>query len=480
MCDRTLRNFAAQAKADIAARFDVDAVRAQIKRTTSSESAAQSEEEKERDSAHDLRQWHLFKLTGFARTLTAVYAVTLLHALIKVQLSIVSRYVLTEQQKGAAAAGGGDAAAGGGTGASILAPPVQLGALLTEQVNRCYFAVSEEAQRAGLRAVEEAVMEGVTAEMGRWELSANCSVEDVQLMIINCRHRIDQAMADKARLHSHRPPDSSSSSSTASSSSASSAPSRPLEPVVPPAAAPPAPSSSSASSASPFVFFIYPSAASIETLLSSLQPQLKEASKRALSTDAASGGITAASSTALATSASRRLEEMTAETLSVLSSSAFSRVLESTLSAAFSVLSDSLVDSVRTAGSLPFASVMVKAIKLFDSLLPDAQPAGAGEGERDSSPLFAALNADAACREMCAIVYLPFVDEHGCNILTARHGVEDQQQEEQQQQQPSAVSIEELPASPRAAGPAAAAAPTISAFVQSDVNVRGEAAFERR
>ena len=35
---------------------------------------------------------------GFARTLSSIYAIALLNALIKIQLSIVSRYVLADQK----------------------------------------------------------------------------------------------------------------------------------------------------------------------------------------------------------------------------------------------------------------------------------------------------------------------------------------------------------------------------------------------
>ena len=66
---------------------------------------------------------------------------------------------------------------------------------------------------------------------------------------------------------------------------------------------------------------------------------------------------------------------------------------------------------------LPFASVMVKCIKLFDVLLPDDATTGGG------SALFDALAGDERVRDMCGVIYLP-MDEHGCNMLNATHAEE--------------------------------------------------------
>ncbi len=167
--DMTLRNFATAVKADIAAHFNVEAIRAQIKRTstahtiqppltqqplTASVVVVQSEEQRERDKQHDLDKWNEFKYAGFARTVCAVYAIALLHAIIKLQLSVVSRYVLVEQTKSTRSAPSlrrrlCPPSSSPRSSLTPLAQPASLGGLMSEVVNKCYFGVSEWAQRTG-------------------------------------------------------------------------------------------------------------------------------------------------------------------------------------------------------------------------------------------------------------------------------------------------------------------------------------------
>ena len=389
VCDQTLRKFVAQAKVDIAARFDVVAIRAQIKRTSlapshptasssfssSSSSSAPaapsaSEEQSARERAHDLAKWNEFKLSGFSRTLTAMYCATLLHALVKVQLSIVSRYVLQEQQPPQLK----DRSALGGVAV--------LGLAMSEEVNRAYFGLSEWGQQDGLRRLGDVVEEAVTAEMTRWELNASCTVEDIQMIIVHIRHRVDAAVAARSR--------------TADDDS------------VPVAAAPP----SLPSSASPFLSFLYPPTAVIESKLDAMEPQLREAARTAISAASPTAPLPTASPGALTALASSRLYEMAAETLSVLHSETFAQAVESSLSSAFDLLLSSLLSALPSGGAaMPFASVMVKSMKLFDTLLPDA---GGG--------LYDVLSGNVQVRQMCEVIFFP-MDEHGRNVVNAPHPV---------------------------------------------------------
>ena len=408
--DITLRNFATAVKADIAAHFHVEALRAQISRTSTApapqpaeggEVVVQSEEQRERERQHDLDKWNAFRLAGVARTVSALYAAALLHAIIKVQLSVVSRYVLVDQTKQTLSSTGGVSSLTGSSDASLtpLTQPATLGGVMSEVVNKCYFGVSEWAQKDGLRQLMDAVEEAVRVEMSCWELSAQCSREDVELMTVRIRQRVDVIISQQADA-AYDSSDTSSTSS-ASSSSTSSSSSNPL-PVLSPAT----PVS--------YASFLYPPASTLESKLDSFLPQLRDAAKQAVNADPAAGGIGGIGSTALSLKAAERLEGMVGETVALLHSRAFNDVAAASLQSAMAVLASSVVAFFPSAGGaaarLPFASVMVKSIKQFDVLLPDDATSGGG------SALLDALAADERVKEMCSVIYLP-MDEHGQNIL---------------------------------------------------------------
>ena len=422
--DMTLRNFATVVKADIAAHFNVEAIRAQIKRTSTAPSTqsstpnnstgsasvvVQSEEQRERDKQHDLEKWNEFKYAGFARTVSAIYAVTALHAIIKLQLSVVSRYVLVDQTKNTLSSSGSSplSALSSPSDSSLtpLSQPASLGGLLSDVVNKCYFGVSEWAQKDGLGQLMGVVEEAVRVEMAGWELNAQCSREDVEMMMVRIRQRVDVIITQRADAagDSSGSIDSSSSSTvpsvSSSSSSSSSAPLPILSPATPVS----------------YASFLYPLASTLESKLDSFHPQLRDAARQALNTDTAAGGISGIGSTALAVKASERLEDMVGETVTLLQSRVFNDVVGASVTTAMGVLSSAVVASFPALVGglgvrLPFASVMVKCIKLFDVLLPDDATAGGG------SALFDALAADERVKDMCGVIYLP-MDEHGCNML---------------------------------------------------------------
>lgn len=406
----TLRNFATAVKADIAAHFNVEAIRAQIKRTStapltdstaSTAVVVQSEEQRERDKQHDLDKWSEFKYAGFARTVSALYAITVLHAIIKVQLSVVSRYVLVDQTKNTLSSANSASSSSSDPALTPLSQPATLGGVMSEVVNKCYFGVSEWAQREGLRRLMDVVEAAVRVEMAGWELNAQCSREDVELMVVRIRQRVDVNISQRAEAVDGDS-DSSSSSVPSSSSSSSSAPLPVLSPVTPVS----------------YASFLYPPASTLDDKLESFLPQLRDVAKQAANTEAAAGGISGIGSTALALKASERLEDMVGETVALLQSRVFNDVVAASVASAMAVLSSAVVASFPSAGGLgvrlPFASVMVKCIKLFDVLLPDDATGSGG------SALFDALAADERVKDMCGVIYLP-MDEHGCNMLNTTH-----------------------------------------------------------
>lgn len=81
--DVTLRNFSSQIRLDLIQRYDVDQVR---KKLAASKGQAKGSEE--------LQLWSEFTVISYTRTIATIYAIALLNTLIKVQLSVVSRYVV--------------------------------------------------------------------------------------------------------------------------------------------------------------------------------------------------------------------------------------------------------------------------------------------------------------------------------------------------------------------------------------------------
>src|SRR4051794_17866260 len=77
-------------------RFNVEEIRSRMKKSSVPNGPSSTGVSGRSES--DYLLWDEFKVAGFSRTLSAIYICSMLHALIKVQLSIVSRYVLFDQQ----------------------------------------------------------------------------------------------------------------------------------------------------------------------------------------------------------------------------------------------------------------------------------------------------------------------------------------------------------------------------------------------
>ena len=171
-------------------------------------------------SESDYQLWGEFKVAGFSRTLSALYTICLLHALIKVQLSVVSRYVLFDQQaqqqrqeQEAAAREGqqpptqqqnamqpqqsGDAAgssAAGGPGApGFPAPPAFMPPAVCEEINRLYFSLSRHGQSVGAAQLADHVEALVRHELTPWrELTALVSEAELHSALRRIQERVER------------------------------------------------------------------------------------------------------------------------------------------------------------------------------------------------------------------------------------------------------------------------------------------------
>lgn len=143
----TLKNFSKKMKKQIKERFDVDGLRATMSKA------------KGKRTDEDYKQWEQFKLWGFSRTLAAMYAASLLNLLIKVQLSIVSRYVLTDSNQ------------------------TQSNKAAAEIINKKFLSFSSYAQGEGLERLCGDVYTLVEGALAEWPLDRDCTLKDVQNLL---------------------------------------------------------------------------------------------------------------------------------------------------------------------------------------------------------------------------------------------------------------------------------------------------------
>ena len=205
------------------ARFDVDEIRSRLKKSSSSSSR----------SASDYLLWDEFKVAGFSRTLSALYVLCMLHALIKLQLSIVSRYVLfdqqaqqqrQEQEQAAAQQGQGQAP---GAPPSITATPLPafLPPAVCEEVNRVYFSLSRHAQSVGAGQLADHVATLVRQELAPWKaLAGQVTRVEMQTALGAIHERVQKealGLESKQDMESQSAESSESGASAAGASAAS-------------------------------------------------------------------------------------------------------------------------------------------------------------------------------------------------------------------------------------------------------------------
>ena len=409
-------------------RFDVDEIRSRLKKSSSSSGR----------SASDYLLWDEFKVAGFSRTLASLYVMCMLHALIKLQLSIVSRYVLFDQQaqqqrQEAEAAEqlqrGGQPAAPAAPDAS--GPPTFLPPAVCEEVNRVYFSLSRHAQSVGAAQLADHIASLVRQELAPWKaLAGQVTRPELQAALQHIQDRVQSealGLESKTEMEAQSGEPSEGSASAAGASAATTVYTSP--------------------NSATYVRFLLPTSAGLSALV----------------------GSTSFPDPHINNMASFRLAEMVAETNAVINSGAFQCALvasfvacqgemERLLAPAFSPAAAARNQNQAAASSssaapadesteapIPFANVsahailhacprsvssfsctspslavglpvsvclcvqaLVSTIKLFNVFLPDV-PAGMSASAASSvaSPLFHLLADLPAIKELCAVIYLP-------------------------------------------------------------------------
>jgi hypothetical protein len=154
--DVTLKNFMGAIQLEVEVAFDMDTLRRGM-----SKSKGQGQER----GAEELEQWERFKLWGFARTISAAYLISLLHLLIKVQQSVVSRYMLV----------------------AVAAP--ESDQMMATRVNKKFLSYAEHAQKGGAALLCRDVLEAVTAVLGEQDLKEAFTPEKFEACIADIQAR---------------------------------------------------------------------------------------------------------------------------------------------------------------------------------------------------------------------------------------------------------------------------------------------------
>lgn len=363
IADLTLRQWMINMRNALIVRFDVEGVRASIKRGASSQ--------------EDMDKWNQFKVQGFARTLSALYISCILNALLKIQLAIVARYVQAES-----ASNNDKPAASNSSESSIALPaPSPLGSLVTEECNRTFVAFAAHAQEHGLHQIEESAIISIQHELDKWQLGALCSFDDIKQTLTNIRSAIESTCQQASRDVDVDVK---------------------LSPIT-----------------SHFRTIMLPRYADIKSALESQRSVISDVSARSITLGSSQGGIDDVTQSTLTDRAMTRLDAMTAEVCSILDTQAFHQTLESSLDDAFNALLDTIhpafatnvssstSNSSSSNQSIPFAAVMVRIMKAFDTLVPSKAD--------EESLLFDSLSNNAQARDLAATIFLP-LDERGLNV----------------------------------------------------------------
>jgi len=442
--DATLRQFARQLRQDLMHRFDVDSIRNRLKK---SKDASQSGVGR---SAEEYELWNEFKVAGVSRTIASIYAICLIHALLKLQLSIVARYVYFDQQaaeqRALAEAEGGaqphqqqqQQVSGQQQSSSsnqqppnpFGPPPSFLPLQQCEEVNRIYFATfTKHAQSVGVGQLMDHIEQIVQHQLQQHAAATNASAASqlgahIDLAGLRgllggmCRRVESEALGLECKENEqpHSATDNENQSTSSSSSSHSSSHSSTSSSLVSVDAAKLSGGSASGltpattvfTSTSPYARFLIPPGANCTALVAEV------ASRESWGNPS------------YAQMASFRLAEMMAETHAIIDTPAFASVLNCSfhscfdelirlLTPAFATPSSSTSTSTSAAStsegrpsSMPLAHALVAVMKLFSLFLPDL-PANLPPSQLSAapSPLFHLLADLPAVKELCAVIYLP-------------------------------------------------------------------------
>lgn len=301
------------------------------------------------DGSHNLALWDQFKEAGLARSVAAVYATCLLDAVMKIQLSVISRHVLVDGEEG------------------------------SSEANRCFMGVFQHAQGAGLVELAGVVREVVRDASSQLSLGTQVTFSDVATLLGDVRVGVERRLGLLDRAAGGPPP--AFLDLVFPPPGALEVPAEPERPPQPPAAAsddPLAAMAAAAASAGP-------------------SQQLSSRAKLAEMVEECRLLL---------------LTESFARALGSSLNAAFGAVLER-LQAVFQRAAAAAAASGAGGEGAPavvaFAKVMMRTTTLFDQMLPPGQ--GAADGD-SSSFLFRVLEEAEPVADLCRVVYRDEAAEH--------------------------------------------------------------------
>ena len=325
--DLTLKNFAQQTRLDLTNKFDVDSIRNKL--TANKQSATATVESQSSSTVqHDITLWNEFAIASYARIVSTIYCIALLNVLIKVQLSIVSRYVVTDNLQSTTSQLPSIPGLTAGNPSTLHSTPlpsnIPLPASTLEELNKHYFSLTAHLQSTGLQLLTQIINTIVTQQLSHRQLTDRLTYSQLCELFDKIKQQVDV--------------DAGSYNFTINN--------EPQQPNT------------------PFISYLFPSDTDLAVLLSHMTFSDNKHSA----------------------TATQRLKEMTHETKMILNSTDFVNSLYESIQIGFTTLYAQLELNTfsDTTTQITFASSITKMIKLFNIILP--------AGEMDSSPLLQGLS----------------------------------------------------------------------------------------
>lgn len=182
--DSLVKNFCASARTSIDEIFPIEQLRATMKKSASG-----------KRTAEDLSAFQKFNQWAFARTIVGVYAVCILHFLVKVQLSVVSRYVSTDESILAASAAPlppSSSTAVAGVTPSLPATDALAHKAAADQINTIFLNFAEFAARGGLTLLCDAVFQVVVSATSDIQLNQPITPQQLSALFATVRTELDK------------------------------------------------------------------------------------------------------------------------------------------------------------------------------------------------------------------------------------------------------------------------------------------------
>ena len=364
--DVTLKNFALQTRIDLINKYDIDTVKQQLR------------------SNKDL--WYTFSTLSISRCISTVYCIVLLNCLIKIQLSIVSRYVvndnLTTSTPSLPSIPGLTPSSDTATSTPTPLPAVQpLPALTLEELNKHYFSFSAHLQSTGLQSLCHIIQSIVQQQIQHIQLNDKLSYTQLIQVITSIKQRVDTEAANISF------------------------------------------NTSSSNSNTPFQSYLFPNDSDLDVMLSHMTFNDNKYS----------------------TVATTRLREMIYETKLILDNIDFTNALYECIDICFNevyklIQHDFYTNDISDNNMIPFATIVVKFVKLFDQLLP--------EHNINESPLLSILSMQPTTNtniiqytqlhQLCQVIFFPL---NQLSVLQGKLNDTYKQQLQQQRQQPAQVEL---------------------------------------